>query len=249
MMRQYLEAKAAHPDAIVLMRMGDFYELFYDDVVKRLNTDGQGELIGNFKAADKILVLYADGTYEMRTYDLNNRWEGRGKILEMCKIEFETVVSAIHQDGESGRVYVKRFHLETSTIDQKFSFISESEGSKLWLATTKPGAKIAIAFSRKTLEDMSVDLDAYIDVKGWKANGNKLTDEKLRKVAMTSFNAKVKAVNDEEDDDEDEDDLDSLPDQDDIPFEIVDARENDEVEEPKKKGKNDADGKDQMSLF
>jgi DNA mismatch repair protein MutS len=31
MMRQYLEAKAEHPDAVVLMRMGDFYEAFLSD--------------------------------------------------------------------------------------------------------------------------------------------------------------------------------------------------------------------------
>ena len=34
MMRQYLAAKAAHPDALLLFRMGDFYELFYDDAVR-----------------------------------------------------------------------------------------------------------------------------------------------------------------------------------------------------------------------
>jgi DNA mismatch repair protein MutS len=32
-MRQYLAAKAAHPNAVLLFRMGDFYELFYDDAV------------------------------------------------------------------------------------------------------------------------------------------------------------------------------------------------------------------------
>lgn len=32
-MRQYTAAKAAHPDALLLFRMGDFYELFYDDAV------------------------------------------------------------------------------------------------------------------------------------------------------------------------------------------------------------------------
>ena len=31
MMRQYLRIKAEHPDTLVLYRMGDFYELFYDD--------------------------------------------------------------------------------------------------------------------------------------------------------------------------------------------------------------------------
>lgn len=32
-MRQYLDAKAQHPDALILFRMGDFYELFFDDAV------------------------------------------------------------------------------------------------------------------------------------------------------------------------------------------------------------------------
>jgi DNA mismatch repair protein MutS len=32
-MRQYLAAKAAHPEALLFFRMGDFYELFYEDAV------------------------------------------------------------------------------------------------------------------------------------------------------------------------------------------------------------------------
>ncbi len=32
-MRQYLDAKAQHPDALMLFRMGDFYEVFFDDAV------------------------------------------------------------------------------------------------------------------------------------------------------------------------------------------------------------------------
>jgi len=34
LMRQYLSAKAEHPDVLLLFRMGDFYELFYDDARK-----------------------------------------------------------------------------------------------------------------------------------------------------------------------------------------------------------------------
>ena len=33
MMAQYLEIKAEHPDALLFYRMGDFYELFFDDAV------------------------------------------------------------------------------------------------------------------------------------------------------------------------------------------------------------------------
>ncbi|MEA2853814.1 MAG: mismatch repair protein MutS, partial [Rhodospirillaceae bacterium] len=34
MMRQYLAIKAVHPDHLLFYRMGDFYELFFDDAVK-----------------------------------------------------------------------------------------------------------------------------------------------------------------------------------------------------------------------
>src|SRR5919112_3529696 len=34
LMRQYLAHKAEHPDVLLFFRMGDFYELFYDDARK-----------------------------------------------------------------------------------------------------------------------------------------------------------------------------------------------------------------------
>jgi DNA mismatch repair protein MutS len=34
LMEQYVEIKAAHPDSLLFYRMGDFYELFFDDAVK-----------------------------------------------------------------------------------------------------------------------------------------------------------------------------------------------------------------------
>ncbi|MCB9989370.1 MAG: DNA mismatch repair protein MutS [Rhodospirillales bacterium] len=38
MMAQYLATKAAHPDCLLFYRMGDFYELFFDDAVKAAET-------------------------------------------------------------------------------------------------------------------------------------------------------------------------------------------------------------------
>ena len=34
MMRQYLGLKAQHPDMLLFYRMGDFYELFFEDAEK-----------------------------------------------------------------------------------------------------------------------------------------------------------------------------------------------------------------------
>lgn len=227
-------------------------DIHYDDVVKRLNTDGQGEYVGNFKGSDKILVLYAEGCYELRTFELTNRWEGRGKILEMTKLEFETVVTAVHQDGESGRVFVKRFQIETSSLDQKFSYIHDSEGSKLLFATTKEAPIVEIKFTKKTLDDLVLNLEEFIDVKGWKAVGNKLTDEKVRKIELLDYRTPEKAEPQEQPENTEEGDQDfQARNAHDIPFEIVDARDQEEggEEDSPSKKKPKAKDTDQMSLF
>ena len=36
MMRQYLEIKSLHPDTLVFYRMGEFYELFYENINRKL---------------------------------------------------------------------------------------------------------------------------------------------------------------------------------------------------------------------
>ena len=33
MMQQYLEIKDANPDIIILFRLGDFYEMFFEDAI------------------------------------------------------------------------------------------------------------------------------------------------------------------------------------------------------------------------
>ena len=38
MMRQYLEIKSGYPDTLLFYRMGDFYELFYEDAARARST-------------------------------------------------------------------------------------------------------------------------------------------------------------------------------------------------------------------
>ena len=39
MMQQYLRIKADHPETLLFYRMGDFYELFFEDARKRAEMD------------------------------------------------------------------------------------------------------------------------------------------------------------------------------------------------------------------
>ena len=60
-------------------------------------------------------------------------------------------------------------------------FISQEKGSKLEYCTYKLGETISFKyFSNKKLKPTEIDLDSFIDVKGWKSIGNKITIDKVR---------------------------------------------------------------------
>lgn len=161
-------------------------QLWYDAVTGRLNTDERGQRLGNFNTEDKILVVYRTGEYELTGFELTNRYDSE-QVLHISKFNPEVVCSAIHFVGESKVYYVKRFRIEAHKLDTKYSFIDESKGSKLWLFTTEPQPRVEVLFASsggKKGHSTTLDLQEYIDVKGWKALGNKLSSSPLESVTL-----------------------------------------------------------------
>jgi len=160
--------------------------IWYDEHLGRLNTDSRGRLLGNFEAGENILVIYKDGNYELNTYDLTNRYEPND-IAVIEKFDPQKVIAAIHYDGSQKNFFVKRFRIETKVVDKKYLFISEARGSKLVVVTTdsQPQVEVSIKKSDKDKEEvMTYDMDMLIDVKGWKALGNRLSNYKVTKVKL-----------------------------------------------------------------
>jgi topoisomerase IV subunit A len=156
-------------------------EIFYDEVIGRLNTEGRGRYLGSFNTDDTILVIYEDGTYEQTTFDLANHYTVE-KIKVLQKFDPELVVSAIYYEGENKTYYVKRFKIETTTISKRFPFISESKNSRLEAVSTHSVPLATIAFKRSLRGEKETEkllLSEFIDVKGWKAMGNKLSYFKI----------------------------------------------------------------------
>ena len=158
-------------------------KIWYDPIVGRLNTDERGQYLGEFDTEDSILVLYKDGSYELTSFELTNRYDP-AKLISVEKFDPETVISAVHYDGKNQDYYVKRFKVETTTLDKAFSFISDANGSKLVLASTQPHPFIAYeaTIKGKEKETVELDLSTFIDVKGWKAIGNKLDRRKVSSI-------------------------------------------------------------------
>ncbi|MEM0994855.1 MAG: DNA gyrase/topoisomerase IV subunit A, partial [Bacteroidota bacterium] len=157
-------------------------EIYMDEVSGRLNTDKRGIHLGDFDTGDQILVIYKDGSYELTDFELTNRYEPK-EIIKIGKLDPAQAISAVYYDGNRGSTMVKRFLIETSTQGQRFSFITDHRSSKLYFATftPKPRIKYSMRVKGQKMEG-ELDLADFIDVKGWKALGNKLSEHKLSKV-------------------------------------------------------------------
>lgn len=159
-------------------------QVWIDESIGRLNTDGRGTLLGAFNTGDQLVALYKDGTYEVADLDLSKRFDP-AELVELGKWHPDTVVTAVHYEGAKGWTMVKRFRIETSTTNQRFNYLSEHKDSKLVFASIQTAPCIRYAVKTKTGKtEYELELADFIDVKGWKALGNKLVDQKITGVKL-----------------------------------------------------------------
>jgi len=160
--------------------------VYYDSSVGRLNTDARGKIVGNFLGDDKILVCYRNGDYELTNFELTNRYEPN-EVLLLQKFDPQKIIAAVYYDGASKTFMVKRFLIETTTLNKRFSFITDHRQSYLKVVTTDTQAQLAVTLLKGKQEDqMEFDLDMLIDVKGWKAIGNKLSSHEVKEIHLIS---------------------------------------------------------------
>ena len=160
-------------------------DISYDEIIGRLNTEKRGKYLGNFLGDDKILVITKDGSYEITSFELTNRYiPAEIELIE--KLDTNKIINVVHYDGAQANYFVKRFKIETTTLGKKFLFISESKGSNLVLATTAKQPQIEVESKKVNApaETTIYDMDMLIDIKGWKALGNRLTNNKVLKVKL-----------------------------------------------------------------
>lgn len=165
-------------------------DIYYDPSVGRLNTDERGKWVGNFLGDDKILAFYKDGSYELTNFELTNRYD-QENLMHVEKFDPERVVSAIYFDGASKNHYVKRFLLETSTLNKKFNFVSDHKNSRLTVVTTEKQPQVKVKLQKgKEVDENVYDMDMLIDVKGWRAVGNRLSNHTVKAVELVASTVK-----------------------------------------------------------
>ena len=159
-------------------------KIWFDDTVQRLNVDGRGELLGEFKGEDKLLIISQKGLVRTVTPEVTLHFDDDMIVLE--KWNPEKPISAIYFNGEKDLYYVKRFIIEQPDKEEKF--ISEDEKSHLEIVSTdwKPVAEIEFTKERgkDRKDNETILLEDFISIKGLSALGNQLTKDKVKQINL-----------------------------------------------------------------
>ncbi|ARV08611.1 DNA topoisomerase IV [Winogradskyella sp. PC-19] len=159
-------------------------KIWFDDTVQRLNVDERGELIGEFRGEDRLLVINQKGIVKTIIPELTTHFDSDMIVLE--KWIPKKPISAIYYDGEKERYYVKRFLIEQEGKEE--SFISEHANSQLEIVSTDWRPMADVEFTKERGKDrkpnMEVNLEEFIAVKGISALGNQLTKDKINQINL-----------------------------------------------------------------
>ncbi|MBY0245856.1 MAG: DNA gyrase/topoisomerase IV subunit A [Sphingobacteriaceae bacterium] len=160
-------------------------KIWYDDLLKRLNVDGRGKYLGEFDGDDKIVQINKEGWYELTSFELTNHFDDG--IVLMEKYNPKKVYGLVHFDTKAKNYFVKRFVLEMQPAGKEVSLISEEPGSKMICVSSHKKALLEVDIEKgksKTPETLTLELADLIDVKGLKANGNRLTPHEIKNIVL-----------------------------------------------------------------
>ena len=158
--------------------------IWFDDTVRRLNVDERGELLGEFKGEDRLLIITQNGIAKTIKPELTTRFDQDIIVLE--KWSPKKPLSAIYWEGEKEKFYVKRFLVENEEREE--NFIGDHPKSYLEIVSTDYLPVVEVVYGKIRGKDQKpndlVELEEFISVKGIKALGNQLTSEKVKQINL-----------------------------------------------------------------
>lgn len=155
-------------------------KIWFDDTVQRLNVDERGELLGEFTAEDRLLIITQAGVVKTIRPELTTHFDDNMIVLE--KWTPNKPISAVHYDGDKQRYYVKRFMIDNPNKEEKF--ITGHSKSQLEIVATDFRPMAEVIFSKRSLDPIKINFEEFISVKGIKAIGNQLTVEKIKQINL-----------------------------------------------------------------
>lgn len=155
-------------------------KIWFDSTVQRLNVDERGELLGEFTAEDRLLIISQKGITKTIIPNLTTHFDNDMIVLE--KWDPNKPISAVYFEGEKQRYYVKRFMIDNPNKEEKF--ITDHPNTQLQIIAVDYRPVAEIIFSKRSLENRILNFEEFIAIKGIKSLGNQLTTDKIKDINL-----------------------------------------------------------------
>ena len=156
-------------------------KIWFDDTVQRLNVDDRGDLLGEFKPDDDLLIVQQSGNLKVVPPDLTMHFPEDMIILE--KADRSKPITVAYYNKSKKKYFVKRFILGLLKGNQ--SFVNNAKNDTVEIISTdwKPVIEV-VTKNKKLIDKYTVNLFDFISVKGIKAIGNQLTNKNVKEINL-----------------------------------------------------------------
>ena len=148
-------------------------EIFWDEDIRRLNSEGRGTSLGMFKGEDKIVVWTAKHQYYITGFDTSQHFPDDTVMVE--KYNPARIYNLCYFDREQGYYYMKRFQLDMT--DRLLPFLDEEGNADFVAICSRNGSTLRITYkgNNATRPADEIAVDEFVGVKSRKAKGKRLT--------------------------------------------------------------------------
>ena len=151
-------------------------KIWFDETVQRINVDDRGELLGEFKADDDLIIFQQSGVFKIVKPDLNMHFPEDMIIME--KLDRVKPFTIIYNNLKKKKYFIKRFIIGVTKGIQNYIEKSKDIITEIVLTDWKP--MIEIVYKDKSIESKKIDISSYIAIKGLKAKGNQLDQKEIK---------------------------------------------------------------------
>jgi topoisomerase-4 subunit A len=155
--------------------------IWYDDEVRKLNTEGRGQLIGEFAGGDKIVVITTDGKCYTTGFELGHHFPDN--TLSIAKYDPAKIYSVAYYDADNKYYYLKRFTIDAN--DKLQNFVDDENPASKMVAISDdyaPMLKVTFKGAHASRPADMIDVEAFIGVKSCRAKGKRITTYEVYKI-------------------------------------------------------------------
>ena len=160
-------------------------KIWFDETVQRINVDGRGDLIGEFRGEDRLLIISQTGIIKTIIPDVSSHFSDDMVVLE--KWIPNKPISAVYFDGAKEKYFIKRFLIENENREEVF--ITSHKSSRLEIISTDWRPVIDITFAKERGKERRpnkiISIEEFINIKGISAQGNQLSKYKVNQIDLS----------------------------------------------------------------